>query len=390
MLVLEDHPGDLRLLKDALQKEGLEVVGCTSTRFAFQHLRQLDFGLAVLDVELCNPEGTQLLNQLRTQHPSLPVMMFRSPEGFPFSNDPEQLDHVVYLEKTGDYQELLRHIHRILLANYDRYTQELEQAIEERTKAKREVQRAHDQLTSRMKRKTAEWGRINHALQEEAKERQRVEAALLNRKQQLHQAIESRETLCQNLHDGVLQLLYVISLDLKKSKPLLQQDPQAARHAVSHAIGLVNSVMREIRSFIACHDQQVRQEDDFHSMVETVVKQLTEIAPLKCEVSVDPDASQHLTKDQTFHLAYIVKEAISNSLRHGKATTVGPSLRINGQSISLQIRDNGVGFSMNNLRSPGYGLRNIALRTKKIGGHLLIDSKPSQGTSIMVNLPRAS
>lgn len=390
VLVLEDEPADLRLLMDTLQQEGLEVVGCASTRDAVQHLRQLDFGLAVLDVELRNPEGAQLLNQLRTHHPSLPVMVVRRPGDVPWGHDPGQLDHGIYVDKTRDPQDLVRHIHHTLLGNDVRDTHELEQALETRPLGKRKLHQAYDTLRLRVRALTAEANWVTHAWQTELKERHCAETALRNREQQLCRAIEARETLSHDLHDGVLQLLYATGLDLERSQSILLQDPQAARHAVQHAMGLVNAVMKEIRSFIAGLDRPVRQEDDFRGMVETIVKQLTESAPLTCEMSLDQDASQQLTKDQIFHLLYIVQEAISNSLRHGKATTVGTSLWINGQLISLQVRDNGVGFSMKNLRNPGYGLRNIALRTKKIGGHLLIDSTPSQGTRIMVNFPRAS
>jgi len=385
VLVVEGRPAKLRLLTDSLEKDGLEVVGCASARDARYHVG-LNFGLVIVGMNVRDFEYTQLLNQLRACQPQLPVLLNRNQVSSQLDHNAVNPDGVTYVENTDDHQELLRHIHRLLLANYDRYAQELEQSIEARTVAKRELQRDHDQLRAQI---PAGWERINLALEEEVNKRQRVEATLKDREQQLMLALESRETLCQDLHDGVLQLLYVVGLDLERSKPLLQQDPPAARQAMDHAIGLVNSVMKELRFHIACFDQRVQEGEDFHSMVEIVVKQLGEITPVKCEVSVDPAASQRLTKNQTFHLTYIVQEAISNSLRHGKATTVGTSLWVNGQSISLQVRDDGVGFSTGDFRGPGQGLRNMALRTKKIGGHLIIDSKPSQGTSILVNLPRA-
>jgi len=391
VLVMEGLSADQGSLGDVLQGEGLEVVCCTSAIEALGYLGKLSFALVIVGRDVPVVEHSDLLDLLKTSQPQLPVLFAKSQTGIPLDDYFGPSDRWTFVEDTGHHKELLPHIYRILLARYDRYAQDLEMALEESIVAKWELQRTHDQLLSHMMRKNAECDRVTQALQEEAKIHHHAKATLRERGQQLLRAQASKETFCQDLHDGVLQLLYAVLLDLGRSSPLLKQDPSAARQSLDHAIGLLRSIMSEIRSYISSRDQQAQGGGDFHGMVEGVVKQLWVGAgtPLKCELSVDPEASQELTQDQASHLTFIVKEALSNCVRHGKATTFGTALWVNGRSISLQVRDNGVGFSLDHMKATGQGLRNMARRAKKIGGKINIDSKPSQGTRILVNLPRA-
>ena len=391
VLAMENHSTDFGSLGDFLQGEGLEVVCCTSAKEALCYLRKLSFALVIVGGDVPDLEHSYLLDLLKTSQPQLPVLFAKSHTGIQFDDYFVPSDRNTFAEYTSHHKELLPHIYRILLARYDRYAQDLEMALEESIVAKWELQRTHDQILSQIVQKDAECDRIKQALQEEVNIRHRVEATLSEREQQILRAQASKETFCQDLHDGVLQLLYAVLLDFGRSSSLLKQDPSAARQSLDHAIGLLRSIMSEIRTYISTRDQQVQGEGDFHGMVAGMVKQLWvgEGATLKCELSVDPEASQQLTQDQASHLTFIVKEALSNCLRHGKATTFGTALWVNGRSISLQVRDNGVGFSLENMKATGHGLRNMARRAEKIGGKINIDSKPSHGTRILVNLPRA-
>ena len=391
VLVMEGRSADFGSLGVFLKGEGLEVVCCTSAKEALCYLRELSLALVIVGRDVPDAEHSQLLYLLKTSQPQLPVLFAKSHNGFQFDDYFDPMDRVHFVENTGHHKEFLPHIYRILLARYDRYAQDLEMALEESTSGKRELQQKYDRLLSHILGKTEECDRINQALQKEAKIRRRVEASLIDQEDQLLHAQASREAFCQDLHDGVLQLLYAVLLDLGRGSPLLQTDPLAARQRIDHAIELLRSIMSEIRSYIGGREQQDQVKNDFHCMVEAIVNQrwVGEGPPLECELSVDPEASQQLTQDQASHLTFIVKEALSNCLRHGKATAFGTTLRVNGKSISLQVRDNGVGFSLDNMKSGGHGLRNMAKRAKEIGGNINIDSKPSQGTRILVNLPRA-
>ncbi|RPH80711.1 MAG: hypothetical protein EHM80_04535 [Nitrospiraceae bacterium] len=83
----------------------------------------------------------------------------------------------------------------------------------------------------------------------------------------------------------------------------------------------------------------------------------------------------------------IVREAVSNSLRHSGASTISLSLQENGTRLRLVIEDDGVGFDPESQCFHGHGLRNIVARSQKIGGTLQVISQPGQGTQILVHFP---
>src|SRR6185503_10753194 len=87
-----------------------------------------------------------------------------------------------------------------------------------------------------------------------------------------------------------------------------------------------------------------------------------------------------------------LQEAISNVVRHARATRVQLTLQMRGSWLTLSIRDNGVGFDAGKLLvgpadlSSGIGLRALREQAEELGGKLLIESGP-QGTTLELSLP---
>ena len=236
-----------------------------------------------------------------------------------------------------------------------------------------------------------DFGRITGAIvvNEDITERKRAETALRQRERDLHQALEERERISQDLHDGILQSLYAVGLGLEACKPLLQQRKTAAK-ALDHAIGQLNGVMREIRAFISGLEPELGQTGDLPGTLQNIVTALAQPYATKFHVSVDQAVGHVVTKEQVPHLLSIVKEAVSNSLRHARAKKATVSLRMLKQCVRLTIRDNGVGFNPRKVQGTGHGLTNIAARARKIGGHFTVRSNPRRGTSVILDIPRES
>ena len=88
------------------------------------------------------------------------------------------------------------------------------------------------------------------------------------------------------------------------------------------------------------------------------------------------------------HLFLVVKEALSNIVKHARATEVWLRLSVKDKTLSLIIEDNGCGFDLAHsaLRTPhsalGNGLVNMRERLAQLGGQFTVDSIPGQGTRI--------
>ena len=94
-----------------------------------------------------------------------------------------------------------------------------------------------------------------------------------------------------------------------------------------------------------------------------------------------------VNKEQCF---LSLREALSNAIKHAKATHIDIIMEAAScDSLSIQIRDNGVGFNMEEKfeQPTGLGLSMISERIQSIGGHAEIDSSPGQGTIVTLIIP---
>jgi PAS domain S-box-containing protein len=220
-------------------------------------------------------------------------------------------------------------------------------------------------------------------------EQKRAEDALYQREQDLRHAMEERERISQDLHDGILQSLYAVGLGLESCKPLMRQRKhKQATVLLEQAIEQMNHVMSEVRNFIAGLESQVLQGGDFPTALRTMVQVLTASQPIKCRLVIDKRASQHVSTEQALHLLNLVREALSNSLRHGRATRATVSFKLLTHSIRLLVTDNGRGFHPDRVQRIGHGLVNMAARAQKMGGRFAVQSKPKEGTRITVDVPK--
>ena len=85
---------------------------------------------------------------------------------------------------------------------------------------------------------------------------------------------------------------------------------------------------------------------------------------------------------------FIVLEAVRNSVRHARATRVSISGTADPQALSIEVRDDGVGFDPAG-GARGYGLQHMEERARGVGGEMVIRSRPGE-TTITARLPIAS
>src|SRR5206468_4252280 len=78
------------------------------------------------------------------------------------------------------------------------------------------------------------------------------------------------------------------------------------------------------------------------------------------------------------HLYRIAQEAISNAIRHGRASRLRICLEESNQQITLEIRDNGAGLPKDLTRAKGMGLRIMGYRATMVGGTLTVQNAPGE------------
>ena len=219
-------------------------------------------------------------------------------------------------------------------------------------------------------------------------ERKRAVEALHQRERDLRAALDERERISQDLHDGILQSLFAVGLTLETIKSMMPpRTRKTSGPPLDQAIKQLNFVMREIRNFIAGLGSDLLQGKDLPTALRHMLASLTENQATRVRLAVEDRAAKAVSAEQSLHLFRVIQEAVSNCIRHGHAQEARVSLKMLKQGVRLSIRDNGRGFKQDAAKKTGYGLGNMAARAQKIGGRFTISSKVNKGTSIVLDLP---
>lgn len=201
--------------------------------------------------------------------------------------------------------------------------------------------------------------------------------------QRLSALLEDRTHIGRDLHDCILQSLYAIGLNIETEWRGYRHTSPESEQTHAHTIQQINRLIHDIRQMIHGLDEGVLQEFDLRTELQTLKSAYDQIGHLRISFDLHPAAIEVLTKEEEREILSIAREALSNCVRHAKATHAAISIRKRGDRIRVQVSDDGRGFAMGDGRPQGYGLANMTARAKKIGGTLRIQSEEGRGTDII-------
>jgi signal transduction histidine kinase len=189
-----------------------------------------------------------------------------------------------------------------------------------------------------------------------------------------------------DLHDGCIQAIYAIGLQLQNCRRFIGKDPAQAERSIAQAGASLNLVIQDLRAFIAGTAPATYSEEEFMAQMDRLFPAAGNGGPAFA-LEVDRAALGCLAPGQAEHVLRISREAISNVLRHAGARTARLSLARRDGGLCLQISDDGVGIAHSPPGKLGLGLDHIQARARKLGGQAKIDSVPGAGTRICVEWP---
>ncbi|HVE67459.1 MAG TPA: sensor histidine kinase [Solirubrobacteraceae bacterium] len=187
--------------------------------------------------------------------------------------------------------------------------------------------------------------------------------------------LDERRRVARELHDGLSQELAYISLQSQRL------EMQGGGADATRLVDASRRALEESRQAIEALSR--RADEPFGATVSKVAEQLTGRAGarlrLKLDVSVDPPP------EVCDELLRILREAVTNGVRHGAADEIGVELT-NGDQVRLRVTDNGAGFETDR-DATGFGLVSMRERAAALGGELRVSSRPGVGTEVEVTLP---
>jgi signal transduction histidine kinase len=227
------------------------------------------------------------------------------------------------------------------------------------------------------------------ALSLERAERRRVDENLHLQQLLLNEVLAEKIRLGRDLHDGVIQSLYATGLTLESARQKQAVDPAAADVLFDRGIELLNQSIREIRGYIQPPSESPGGMPlSFTKAVDVLVADLKGDRDVSFLVRIDESAESLLAASQLADTLQIVREAVSNALRHGAASEIQIRLHEEGDQLALMIQDNGAGFDATGTGAGGgNGLTNFRARAATLGAVLKLDSRPSHGTRVVLTIP---
>jgi signal transduction histidine kinase len=122
--------------------------------------------------------------------------------------------------------------------------------------------------------------------------------------------------------------------------------------------------------------------------LESLIKEMKVNTLLLIQTEIDPEINTYVNDLQASHIFHIAHEALSNAARHARAKKIKLSLTRQTETLTLRVEDDGIGFEVPTMISPGHhGLANVKKRASILNAALKIESIPGQGTCLTVTIP---
>ena len=209
------------------------------------------------------------------------------------------------------------------------------------------------------------WG-IGHGIRQQALQEQ-LEAA--QRRNAVLAVAAERERIGRDLHDLVGHSLTSLTISTQLARRLLESDPDAAREQLVHIEATVRQALADVRA-TASGMQTVRAATEIAS-----ARTILSTAGIQAEV---PTAVPPLPEDLAELFGYVIREGVTNIVRHSRAT----SARITVSEETVSVVDDGVGIPAGASRS---GLRGLEARIALAGGRLEVVSSET-GTALTARM----
>ncbi len=245
--------------------------------------------------------------------------------------------------------------------------------ITERKKAEDMLRRSHDELELRVLERTSELKTSREQLRSLAAHLQSVRE-------------EERITIAREIHDELGQMLLALSMELRWFRDKYG-DHQEIGYKVESILHTLNATIKSVKRI--CTELRPSILDDF-GIVDAMQWHASEFqkrSGIECKVDAGQDDVE-LDKEQRTALFRIFQEALTNVLKHAKATSVTARLTLENDSVILEIMDNGKGITDAELLKPqSFGLMGMRERVYPWGGNIEITGDKVRGTTLKVTIP---
>jgi len=195
-----------------------------------------------------------------------------------------------------------------------------------------------------------------------------------------------RNRMARELHDTLAHSLSSLTVQLEAIQSLWSVDLHSARTMLTSALENARTGLTEARRALKALRASPLDEEG----LSVAIGNLARSAAARANLDLDLHSSSNgtgLRSEQEHFLFRVAQEAVANVVRHAQATRMRVSLERQHDELTLTVADDGVGFDRAGVDTTShFGLRGMQERAEAIGGQLIVESGPGQGTAVRVTL----
>jgi signal transduction histidine kinase len=199
---------------------------------------------------------------------------------------------------------------------------------------------------------------------------------------------EERRKLSRELHDHVGQMLTALRMELGRIERAGRTANAALGITVAECRQLVDNMVHTVRDLALGLRPSMLDDLGLQPALEWQARDFTRRSRVPVNLTVSGSLDD-LTDQHRTCVYRIVQEALTNCVRHAKASEIAVALHAADGTLNVSVSDDGVGMDPGR-RASGFGLRGIEERVRELGGSITFNSPSGGGATLAVSLPLTS
>lgn len=197
--------------------------------------------------------------------------------------------------------------------------------------------------------------------------------------------LRERNRISREIHDSVGHALSTIAIQLGAIERTIGREPNTAEELTKSLRAFTQNSLKDVRMAVREMKPKEFEENEGILVIEELINKFKKLTGVDVRLSFTKERWS-LNSEQTYVIYRIVQEFLSNSTRHGKATSVRIVMAFTPYKLIVTLKDNGVGASS---IVEGIGFKSIRERVQEIGGTFDYSTSPGEGFIVKLELDRA-
>jgi signal transduction histidine kinase len=191
-------------------------------------------------------------------------------------------------------------------------------------------------------------------------------------------ADQARQRIERDLHDGAQQRLVLLALRLRDAQTTVPPELGALRAQLGSAVAAAGDALEEVHEIARGIHPAVLASGGLRPALRGLARR--SLLPVRLDLLVDQRLPEHVEVSAY----YVVAEALTNAVKHARASVVSIRAEVTGRLLRVAVTDDGIGGAM---VAGGTGLVGLKDRVEALGGRLRLESPEGGGTSLTAELP---